>query len=162
VNVEELLSQLSNVSEFLRRAKAKEKIVDEMEQLCLLMQPYRERSVKDFKELLAKADEIVHAGATIKKPRSNSAATRSDPQAAAAAERKIVEYYHRATDPTITRELIEAAVAELEKTNPAKASLDALLKQIGVGQKTKSKKDALNRIAATILDRKGAFERVNA
>jgi len=73
---------------------------------------------------------------------------------------RVRDLYARATDSAVTREIVEATVQAL---NPlTKNELIDLAVQIEITQKLKTKSDILKALERKILDRKGAFVRVQA
>ncbi len=164
MNVEELQLHLTNLGRLLRDAGAR-KAADELDDFSRQLQPFRGQRLRALGELVARAEEIVRTGAA-----GSSRPVRPKPAGSGKADaprveemgRRIVDVYHRATDPGVTREVIEAALADLEQLNPTMDRIVDVARQIGISRRITKKADALKAIREVILERKGAFERVHA
>lgn len=157
MNVDELQLQLSNLAHLLKDAGGR-KIADALDEFCQRLQPYRDRKVKDLLDLVAKADEIVRTGVPPTKPRKTAA--KADPEALARLQARIIELYQRASDPSVTRELVEDAFQQLEKANLTVPQLQELARRMDIQQRFRAKKELLETMKRAVLERKGVFERV--
>ena len=70
-----------------------------------------------------------------------------------------MDLYHRARQPDTTREQIEAAFAELKGLDLPLKDMQALAKRIDISRKL-AKKDAVEILRQAVLERKGAWQRV--
>jgi hypothetical protein len=157
VNVDELQLHLSNLAHLLENAGGA-KTAKALADFCQRLQPYRDRRVTDVLALLDQAEEIVRTG-TPPPRKGRTAKPKADPQALEAAANRIVELYHRAKEPDTTREQIEAAFAELERLEPTLPKLKELAKRLDI-TRTLKKADAISAMKQAVLERKGAFQRV--
>jgi hypothetical protein len=157
VNVDELQLHLSNLAHLLENAGAG-KTANALTGLRQRLQPYRDRKLTDLLALLDQAEEIVRTGTP--PPRKGAGGKKkADPQALEAAGNRIVELYQRAKDPDVTRDHIEAAFAELERLDPTLTKLKELAKRLDI-TRTLKKADAIGVMKQAVLERKGAFQRV--
>jgi hypothetical protein len=156
VNVDELQLLLSDLSHLLRNA-GNRKPADALTEFCQRLQPYRDRRLSDLLALLDKAEEIVRTGAP---PRTKARPPKADSQAAAMLHSRIIALYERAREPDTTREQIEKAFAELETLDLPVAELQALAKRVDISQKLRTKKALLDAMKRAVMERKGAFQRV--
>jgi hypothetical protein len=157
VNVDELQLLLSDLGQLLRNAGSR-KPADALAEFCQRLQPYRDRRLTDLLALLDKAEEVVRTGTP--PPRVRAKKGKADPQAAEMVRSRIVHLYERAREPETTREQIESAFAELEAMDLPVAQLQGLAKSVDIGQKLRSKKALVDAMKRAVLERKGAFQRV--
>src|SRR5262249_20155699 len=144
-----------NLSHLIRSA-AGTKTANELDEFCQMLQPYRDRRLKDLISAIAQAEEIIRNGASAAKAgRAPKKTVDIGPISA-----RIVDLYQRAGHPTVTREEILGAFAELEALNLTKPQLEKIAIQIDVREKLKKKEELLNRMRQTLLDRKGVSDRV--
>jgi hypothetical protein len=158
VNVDVLQMHLTNLSQLLRSAGG-QKTATELDDLCQLLQPYRDQKLKDLIASIARADEIIRNGLPAPKARKASSKVVVD---AGPITAKIVDLYQRAGQPSVSRDEILAAFAEVEGLNLSMDQLKAIAKQVGVSEKATKKADLHHRIRQAALDRKGAADRVLA
>ncbi len=156
MNVDELQLHLTDLANLLRNAKAS-KTADTLDDLCRLLQPYRDLRIKDLIDKIAKADDIIRSGPPPARARSSK--QKLDDTAIEALGNRIVNLYQRATEPGSTRELIEATFAELDQAALTAKQLEAIAKKMGIVQKLK-KDQLLEAMRRAVLDQKGSFERV--
>lgn len=157
MNADELQLHLSDLSQMLRNAGAR-KTGDALAEFCQRLQPFRERRLKDIMDLLDQADEIVRTGTP--PPRGRGRAPKTDPQLAERICNQIVDLYNRAKEPEVSRDQIESAFVELEGLNLTVPQLQSLASRIDIHQKLRAKKALVDRMKNSILERKGAFDRV--
>lgn len=157
MNADELQLHLSDLGQLLRNAGAR-KAGDALAEFCQRLQPYRARRLKDLMDLLDKAEEIVRTGTP--PPRGRARAAKADPQTVERICSQIVDLYHRAKDPGVSREQIECAFVELERLDLPVAQLQSLATRLDIQQKLRAKKALVERMKNTVLERKGAFDRV--
>jgi hypothetical protein len=157
VNVDELQLHLSDLGQLLRNAGGR-KTADGLAEFCQRLQPYRDRRLKDLVDLLDKAEEIIRTGTP--PARTKARTPKVDPRAAEQLCNRIVDLYHRANEPDTTREQIENAFGELERLNLSVAQLQDLARRIDISQKVRSKKPLLDSMKRAVLERRGAFQRV--
>jgi hypothetical protein len=154
VNVDALQMHLTNLSHLLRDAGGKT-TANELDEFVQLLQPHGEKRLKDLVGVIAAAEETLRAAPAGSK---RKAAAKVD---AGPITSRIVDLYQRAAQPSVTPEEITLAFSDLQSLNLTVAQLEMIAKQIGV--KEKLKKDALfNKMRQTVLDRKGATDRVFA
>ena len=157
MNVDELQLLLSDLGQLLRNAGSR-KTADALAEFCQRLQPYRDRRLTDLLALLDKAEEIVRTGTP--PARAKGRTGKADPQAAETLSKRIVDLYVKAREPETTREQIENAFAELEAKDLPVAQLQGLAKSVDIGQKLRSKKALVEAMKRALLERKGAFQRV--
>lgn len=157
MTVAELQMLLSDTGKFLR-ATAGATAAGELEYLSARLQPFAGQKIKAFADSLQPAQKPSPASA----PKVAGRKGKADPGAVDQACQRILDVYGKAIDPAVTMEQIEAAVADLQAIDPAKARLDELAKTMGYGQKFASKEAVIKAIRQKIVGRKGAFERPNA
>ena len=158
MNVDDLQLHLSNLAQLLENAGGK-KVAGELSELCQRLQPYRTKKLKELLDLIDKAEEIVRTGTPPAKTRKSGGKAAVDPLVVENLCNQIVDLYHRAKEPEITREQIEAAFGELARLNLTVAALQALAKRIDISRKL-TKKDALETMMRAVLERKGTVQRV--
>jgi hypothetical protein len=156
VNVDVLQMHLSNLSQLLRSAGGKS-TANELDELCQLLQPFRDKKLKDLIASISKAEEIIRNGAAASKPRKASSKT-SD---LAPISARIIDLYQRAGLPSVSREEILGAFSELEALNPTGPQLKAIANQIGIREKL-NKVLLFSKMRQTVLDRKGVADRALA
>lgn len=164
MTVAELQKCLRSFGEILSSAGAKSPAVGELDLVRAKLEIFREQSLKDFADFLERAEAYWRSGEIpIKKVptrRSSSGKAQGSQMAARDAALRVRDLYARATDSAVTREIVEATVQAL---NPlTKNELIDLAVQIEITQKLKTKSDILKALERKILDRKGAFVRVQA
>jgi hypothetical protein len=164
VTVAELQKCLRSFGEILGSTGAKSTVVGELELVRAKLEIFREQNLKDFADFLERAEAYWRGGEIPMKKaspgRSSSGKGQGSQEAARNAALRIRDFYARATDPAVTRELVEATVQAL---NPLKKDdLLDLAAQMEISQKLKTKADILKALERKILDRKGAFLRVQA
>jgi hypothetical protein len=153
---------LTNLSQLLRSAGG-QKTASELEDLCQLLQPFRDKKLKDLIASIAKAEEIIRSGPPAPTARKASSKASSKVIDAGPITGRVVDLYQRAGQPNVSREEILAAFAELEALNLSLDQLKGIAKQIGVSENASKKKaDLLKRLRQAVLDRKGAADRVLA
>jgi hypothetical protein len=157
VNVDELQLHLSDLGQLLRNAGGG-KTANVLAEFCQRLQPYRDRRLKDVLDLLDKADEIVRTGTP--PARKSGGKAKADPQIVEKVCKQIVDFYQRAKDPDTTREQIESAIAELESFDLPIARLEELARRMDIRQKLRPKKALVESMKRAILERRGAFQRV--
>lgn len=160
MNADELQLHLSDLGQLLRNAGGR-KTGDALAEFCQRLQPYRERRLQDLMDLLDKAEEIVRTGTPgTPLPRGRGRAPKNDPEVVERICNRIVDLYNRAKEPEVSREQIETAFVELEGLNLTVAQLQYLASRIDIQQKLRAKRALVDRMKTTILERKGAFDRV--
>lgn len=157
MNVDVLQMHLTKLSELVRGAGAKG-TANELDELCQLLQPYRDKKLKDLIATIAKAEEIVRNGPPTAKPR----APKKPKADLGPISERILDLYQRANDATMTRNEIIVAFGELEAFGPTLAQMEAIASRIGITEKFKKKPDLLNKMRKIVLDRKDVAERVYA
>lgn len=159
MTVADLQIHLSDLSKFLRAAGSAGP-AGELDYIAVRLTPFAGYKLKAFADFLAKAEEYSR-GALTPTP-SRPATSKADPAAKARACQRVSELYDRAIDPNVTVETVEEAIRALQQVDLPKAMLDELTQRFGFTQKFKSKPESVKAIRAKILERKGAFDRVNA
>jgi hypothetical protein len=147
---------LTNLSQLLRPAGGT-RTANELDELCQLLQPFRNRKVKDLIASISKAEDLIRTGG----PAPRKARGSSKPIDLAAITARILDLYQNAGLPSVTRDQILDDFSEIESLNLTVKQLEAIGKQIGVTEKLK-KVDLINKMRQTVLDRKGAADRVFA
>jgi hypothetical protein len=146
---------LSNLSTLLRAGGGKN-TANELDEFIHWLQPYRDKKLKDLIGTINQAEEILRNGPPA--PKARQAAARVD---VGPISSRIVELYQQAALPTVTQQDIVAAFAELESVSLTAKQLEPIAKQIGIREKLK-KQELFNKMRQTVLDRKGAADRVFA
>ena len=164
MTVAELQKCLRSLGEIITSAGAKSTAVGELELVRAKLDIFREQNLKDFADFLERAEAYWRGGQIpMRKPaasRPTAGKAQGAQETARNAALRIRDFYARATDPAVTRELVEATVRAL---NPLKKNeLLDLAVQMEISQKLKTKADILKALERKILDRKGAFLRVQA
>jgi hypothetical protein len=147
---------LANLSQLIRGAGGKG-TANELDELCQMLQPFRERKLKDLLATIAKAEEIVRNGQPVAKSRGQ----RKPKVDVGPITERIVSLYQRASESGVARDEIVTAFAELESAKPTGDELKELASRIGINEKLK-KADLLNKMRKVVLDRKDIAERVHA
>jgi hypothetical protein len=156
VNVDELQLHLTDLANLLRNAKARQP-ADALDELCRALQPYRDRKVEKACELIAKAEEIVRTGS--QPARARSSKQKIDAAAIESLGNRVVDLYQRAKEPETTRDLIDRTFTDLEKGGLSAAQLKEVAARMDITQKL-AKAKLLGAMKQAVLERKGAFERV--
>jgi hypothetical protein len=156
VNVAELQQHIRSLGLFLASVGSRPAAA-ELEYLSERLAPFQGQKLKAFADFLTAAEARARGepppGRKPPKPRKLA----KDPRQATD---RVFQAYTRATDPTLTRDEIEAAVADLDGLK--KTDLDGLARRIEIGQKFGKIADVVQAIRQKIFDRKGAFERAPA
>jgi hypothetical protein len=152
---------LSDLGKFLRASEAA-KVAGELEYISQKLAPFRDQKLRAFADFLEKAEEYSRGALAPKGKGGGAKKGKPDPGAVEKACQRALELYGKAIDPSVTLEQVEAAVQALQETDPPKARLDELARQMGYSQKFKAKADVLKAIRQKIIGRKGAFERPDA
>lgn len=151
MNVDVLQMHLSNLSHLVRDAGGKS-TANELDEFVQLLQPYRDRKLKDFIGLIVNAENVLRGvppSATRKRP------SKVDPGPITA---RIAELYDRAA--FATPEEIQLAFSELENLNLTVAQLEAIAKHVHVTEKKLKKDVLLKKMRQAVLDRKSSDDRV--
>ena len=127
------------------------------------LEPFKDLSVAQFADFLAKADTFARTGVVPTTGRSRSSGTRRaakavDPAAIGSAVERIKSLYERVTTPEVDYRTIDAEVKKLGK----EFSRDAVLQiacEFGMTGSYKTKKAALDEIQRRMTDRKESHER---
>ncbi len=161
MTVAELQQCLSSLSAVIRVGG--KKAADDLDYVREKLTPFREVDVRTFGNFLIRAEEYHRTGIIpIKgdKPPPKKTTPRSTTDAVPAAAAKVKDLYERATDPSLSREFIEAEVMALNGLT--KAQLDEVAISVGINQKYPTKAKVLEALIWRIMDRKGSFARSNA
>ncbi|MBI3822474.1 MAG: hypothetical protein HY289_07320 [Planctomycetes bacterium] len=154
MNVDALQIHLTNLSQLLRGGGGKG-TANELDEFVQLLQPYRDKKLKDLIGTIKDADEVLRAAPPA--PKKSKAVSVDISNISA----RIVDLYQRAGQPNITSQEIMDTFAELQSVNPNGKQLESIAKQIGVKEKLK-KDELLKKMRETVLDRKGASDRAYA
>jgi hypothetical protein len=143
VNVADLQKHLNDLTLFVETSGGK-KGAAELRAVADGLQPFRELSLKELVGILARAAEPPGREAPARKAAAPRKKPRADPGPVA---KRLRELYDRATDPTVTREHIDAELKGLEPLSkdglktvaraldlvvPGSWSADEIAKQIGL------------------------------
>jgi hypothetical protein len=154
VNVDALQLHLTNLSRILRDGGGKT-TANELDEFVQLLEPHRNKKMKELFALIANAEEIIKKGVA---PGKQAKTSTQDLDRLSA---HVVDLYNRASDPAVSREDIIAAFVNLDKAKPTVKFLEQTAKQIGIVEKLK-KPDLLKKMRQTVLDRKGSTDRIGA
>ena len=158
MTVADLLKLLAGLGEVLKTSGAAS-VATELQEVALRLQPFGEYKLKAFAAFLEKAEASARGGPTPPKATARKPAG-ADPQRLQTALDALRGLYHRALEPDVTVERIQAEVGRL--ADMTKSQLDDLARQFEITRKLQKKDDVLKAIAQRIIDRKGAFERAQA
>jgi hypothetical protein len=153
MTVSELLKLLVSLGQVLEASGAKS-VATELQEVALKMQPFGEYKLKAFAEFLQKAAEAPRAAPG---PKGSAHPVVDGAQQIQTALDTVRRLYHRALEPEITVDFIQAEVGRF--AGLSKPQLDELAKQFEISRKLKTKGDVLKAIAQRIIDRKGARDR---
>jgi hypothetical protein len=157
MKVHELQQFLGNFVPFARAAGASERVVTELSRTVQCLDPFKEKSLAEFNDILRKADEYDRTGKLSanngRKPRTPKAPALSVDDAV----RIFQELESRATDPTLTYPEIDARFKPIEKLTVA--ALKGLAVKVGVTLAEKNKQPILNQLKSRITELKASFER---
>lgn len=156
MTVADLQALLSDLSKFLRNTGAA-KPAGELDEFTIQLKPFSSQRLKEFGISLQKINGNIPPSKSARAPRG-----KPDPAAIEAACNRVLDLYHRAVDPAVTAEQIEAALTVLEELDPALATWKMLAKKIGLEQNFGTVSPAKKAIRQRVVGRKGAADRVNA
>ncbi len=162
MNVYDLQNFLRSLSQPLSVSGAK-KAADDLQRACAGLEPFRDLSVAQFSDFLARAEEFARTGVVATTGRSKDSGTRSggvavDPQAVVKAIERVRALHDRVTNPEVTYGVIETEVKQLGKQFKKPEVLE-IAKEIGIRTALKTKQSALNEIQQLLIERKESFER---
>jgi hypothetical protein len=160
MNVASLQQLLGQIGPFARAAGAAEKVASELDRVVQCLEPFKDKSVGEFNELLSRADEYDRTGKlappakAAKAPRTAKAAAISVDEAAA----RFTALYDRATDPALDYATIDRELDALgSMTAP---DLKAVAKKLNVTLPSKATKTGIvGELKRKVKDRKGSFDR---
>jgi hypothetical protein len=156
VNVAELQQHIRSLGLFLASVGSRPAAA-ELEYLSERLTPFQGQKLKAFADFLTDAESRARGESP---PGRKPTASRKPVKDPRQATDRVFQAYSHATDPMMTRDEIEAAVADLEGLK--KADLDGLARRIEIGQRFGRIADVVKAIRQKIFDRKGAFERAPA
>jgi hypothetical protein len=159
--------KVANLQLFLRTlaeplaASGAKQIAGELERACASLEPFREYSIKDFADFLAKAEEYSRTGVlSAQGKRKEGAAKVIHSQRILELAQQINALCEQAVDGDVELTDVEEELKQLDKALNAQEVI-ALAQEVGAG-KHKSKKAALQGIRLMIKDRKRSFERTES
>jgi hypothetical protein len=158
VNVATLQRFLRNLGEALHAADAK-KVAADLDDLCAKMEPLKDRTLKDFSELVRRAAGIAEEAPP---PRRRSAAKTAakDPDRVPKAAARVRQLYDEAITPAFNEAAMLAEVNGLEPMTVAE--LQEVAKAVGVVRAFRKKADVLKAISQAIIERKRSHARADA
>jgi hypothetical protein len=156
VNVAELQQHIRSLGSFLASVGSRP-AATELEYLSERLTPFQGQKLKAFADFLTAAEARARGEPPPGRKPPTPRKPAKDPQQATD---RVFQAYIRATDPSLTRDEIEAAVTDLNGLK--KADLESLARRIDIGQKFARIADVVQAIRQKIFDRKGAFERAPA
>jgi len=162
MNVNDLQQFLQSLSRPLSVSGAKT-VANDLDRMCGGLEPFRELSVAQFADFLARAEVYARTGVVPATGGAKAAGAKgpgkaANPEALAAAVEQIRSLYDRVTSLEVTYSIIEAEVKKLDKQFKKDEILE-IAKGIGIGGKPRTKKDALEEIQRRLSERKESFER---
>lgn len=161
--------KVNDLQQFLRSlarplsASGAKKVADELDRMSAGLEPFKDLSVAQFADFLAKADTFARTGVVPTTGRSRSSGTRRaakavDPAAIGSAVERIKSLYERVTTPEVDYRTIDAEVNKLGKESSKDAVLQ-IAREFGITGSFKTKKAALDEIQRRMTDRKESHER---
>jgi hypothetical protein len=160
MTVADLLVHLEDMSRFLGAAGAK-KVADDLDVVRDRLGVFQGYSLKAFGDFLVEAERFSREGPApgrpARTPRTRSAGATQARLTDQQLKDRTVELYQKATDPAISREMIEETVAHLDRL--PRADLDAIARQLLLTEVFRNKPSVIKAIGKAILDRKGSHER---
>jgi hypothetical protein len=171
VNVGDVQVFLRNLGTLLAAHQGKKPAAD-FNAFCDGLDPFRDQPLPLFAELLRAAAEYRRSGilpapsarpARVRKPAAGKPILKrkDDVEAIAQAAATLQSLFDRATDPTLTHEVIEAEVNRLEREFDAEG-LKAVARKFGISAGLTNKGVAKAKILGRISERKGRHERGEA
>jgi hypothetical protein len=160
MNVYDLQQFLRSLGQPLSVSGAK-KVAEELERACAGLEPFRNLSLAQFADFLAKADEYARTGIIPTTGRAKLVTTGSkvgDPAALARAVEHIRVLYDRVTTPDVTYSTIDAELKQLDKQYK-KDEIIEIAKAIGIQGTLKTKRAAIDEIKRCMTERKESFQR---
>lgn len=163
MNVTDLQQFLRSLAQPLTSAGGR-KAADDLEKAVQGMEPFREMSVQQFSEFLARAEHLVRTGelpTTGGRSRSRSGQPRpgSEEQVKEATQR-VLDLYEQAQEPDFNPESARQTVQELNRLTLNELKLVA--RELDLNRSYRTKEDALNDIERKITGRRDETERGGA
>lgn len=159
MKVAELQHSLGHIVAFAKSAGASDKVTAELDRALQCFDPFKEKTLTEFSDFLRRADEFDRTGAL--QPPARKAAKPRTPKAAAltadAAAQIFTSLHDRATDPTLTYEEIDAALAPLDKLKIPQ--LLEVAAKVNVTVPSKPKKEIVRELTSRIKELKASHER---
>jgi hypothetical protein len=158
MKVHELQQFLGNIVPFARAAGASDKVVTELSRTLQCLEPFKEKTIAEFNDFLAKADEYHRTGKlTAAAPKRGSRAPKAPALSVDEAVKIFTDLETRATEPTMTFPEIDARFQPIEKLTVT--ALKQLAAKVGVTLAAKTKPAVLSQLKSRITEAKASFER---
>jgi hypothetical protein len=158
MKVSDLQAFLFSLSQALAASGSKQVAVD-LDRARAGLEPFKDMGVAIFADFLAQA-EAYHRDGVLPAQRGSRKKTGAgaDEGKVKAAAQHVQELYEHAIDADLSYAAIEAAIKKMDK-ELSKDEAIALAMEVGLTEKPKSKKAALEEIRRKIVTRKESFER---
>jgi len=162
MNVKDVQQFLRSLGRPLSVSGAK-KVADDLDRMCLGLEPFTDLSITQFTEFLARADSYARTGVVPTTARGKARGTRRaaktvDPDAIRAATEHMRSLYQRVVSPEVDYSTIDAEIRKLDRQFSKDAVLE-IARGFGISGSLRSKKAALEEIQRRMTERKESFER---
>jgi hypothetical protein len=156
MKVSELQQFLQCLTQPLNAANAKS-VANELERVRAGLEPFKEMSVAEFADFLAKAHRYSQEGIVSAKGKSRAKPQEVDAAKVQAAAQQLQTFYVQALEPGFQEATLDAELKKLEKQLSKEEAIE-VARQLSITQELKSKKDALDEIRRKIVGRRPAPE----
>lgn len=156
MKVSELQQFLQCLTQPLNAANAKS-VANEIERARAGLEPFKEMSVAEFADFLAKAHRYSQEGVVSAKGKSRAKPQEVDAAKVQGAAQQLQTLYEQALDPAFQEATLETELKKLEKQLSKEEAIE-VARQLNIAAELKSKKDALDEIRRKVLGRRPAAE----
>lgn len=157
MKVADLQSFLRSLAQPLEASGGKKAAAD-LERAGEGLERFKDWSVPEFADFLARAEEYARTGIVPKKGTSATRKKTADPEKVRAVAQRLRDLYERATDDALSYTEIESEVQKAGKQLLKDDTLQ-VAKELGISGSLKTKKDALAAIERKIAERKESYQR---